>query len=166
MSSPPTFATLASHWQNFYLLTGTAAASLMALMFVAATFGSRIIRKDASGSARAFLDPTFTHFVHVFLNACLVEAPTMGPTTFGVLLLSMSAVRSVALFRVGRQMRAAHRVHHDVEMSDWLMGIVFPLLSFLLQASCGLAFLGGHSEAFNGLAIATLAILINGAFGA
>ena len=164
--SIPSFADAAGTWQNFYVLVGTAAATLIGLMFVAITFGASLVTRQTSESARAFLDPTFTHFVQVLLTACLVTIPTMGPTVLGVLLLAVGALRTAALFRVFRHMRAAHRTHHDIELSDWLTGIAIPLLCYLLLGATGVAFLTGYLAAFTVLAIATIASLLNGIYGA
>jgi hypothetical protein len=158
-------ATLQS-WQNFYLLVGTAAATLIGLMFVAVTFGSSLVTRETSAQARAFLDPTFAHFAQVLVSACLVTIPIMGPRLLGGLLLFISTLRTAALVRVFGHMRAAHRRHGDIELSDWLMGIALPFLCYLLLGATGAAFVTGQSAAFAGLAIATLLILLNGIFGA
>jgi hypothetical protein len=160
------FAAAAVPWQNFYILTGTAAATLVGLMFVAVTFGASLVTPESADSARAFLDPTFNHFVHVLLTACLMEIPTMTATLLGVLLLCLGALRASRLFWVYRRMMEAHRVHHDIELSDWLSGVVFPLFCYLLLAATGGGFLAGYAVAFNGLAIVSIAILLIGILGA
>jgi hypothetical protein len=166
MTPIPSFVGAAGAWQNFYLLVGTAAATLIGLMFVAITFGASFATQQTSESARAFVDPTFTHFVQVLVTACLMTIPTLGPTLLGVLLLMIGALRTATLFRVFRHMREAARIHHDIELSDWLTGVALPLLCYLLLGATGAAFLAGYRAAFNILAIGTIAILMNGVFGA
>jgi hypothetical protein len=166
MTPIPSFAAAAAGWQNFYVLVGTASATLIGLMFVAITFGASLVTAETSVSARAFLDPTFGHFVQVLLTACLITIPTIGPTVLGVLLLAIAALRTWALVKVFRHMRAAHRIHHDIELSDWLTGIAIPLLCYLLLGAAGAAFLDGYPAAHNALAIVTVVILLNGVFGA
>ena len=160
------FATEAATWQNFYLLCGTAAATLVGLMFVAVAFGATIVTPKTAASARAFLDPTVTHFVQVLVTACLMTIPLIVPTLVGVLLLVIGALRTVALRRVFTEMREANRVHHDIELSDWLTGIVVPLTCHAVLAASGVAFLAGYAAGFSGLAIATIATLLNGIYGA
>lgn len=160
------FTAAALSWQNFYLLVGTAAATLVGLMFVAVTFGSSLVTAETSPTARSFLDPTFTHFVQILLTACLVTIPSMGQALLGALLSVIAALRLVRLFRVYRHMRQAHQAHNDLELSDWLSGVVFPLLSYLLLGAAGLAFIEGYAVAFNLLAGVTIAILLIGVFGA
>jgi hypothetical protein len=160
------FSAAAATWQSFYLLVGTAAATLAGLMFLAITFGSELVTPDSTASVRSFLDPTFNHFVQVLLVACLMVIPTMTPTLAGVLLLVVAVLRASALVRVYRHMREAHRVHQDIELSDWLTGIVIPLTTYGLLATAAVGFLLGWAAAFDGLAIVTMALLLNGVFGA
>src|SRR5580692_9746483 len=94
------FTVAALTWQNFYLLVGTAAATLVGLMFVAVTFGSSLVTAETSPTARAFLDPTFTHFVQILFTACLVTIPSMGSRLFGSLLLLIGVLRIATTVRV------------------------------------------------------------------
>jgi len=160
------FSAAALSWQNFYLLVGEAAATLVGLMFVAVTFGSSLVTAETSPTARSFLDPTFTHFVQILLTACLLTIPSMGPSVLGAVLLLVAALRLATLVRVYRHMRQAHQKHNDLELSDWLSGVVFPLLCHLLLVAAGLAFVRGYAVAFTLLAVVTIAMLVIGVFGA
>jgi hypothetical protein len=166
MTPFPPFAAAAGPWQAFYLLVGTAAATLVGLMFVAVTFGSSLVTPQTSASARAFLDPTFTHFVHVLVTSCLIVIPTMGWTLLGALLLMVGALRTAALVGVYRHMREAQRVNQDIELSDWVTGVALPLLCYLALCAIGAAFVARVTAAFNALAIVTITILLTGVFGA
>jgi hypothetical protein len=160
------FGAAASTWQNFYLLTGTAAATLIGLMFVAVTFGAGLVGAQSAASARSFIDPPFYHFVNVLLTACLLVIPAMSARLLGVALLAISVFRTAILFRIHRHLKEAHRKFGDIELSDWLSGIVVPALCYLLLAASGVGFLRGYSAAFGGLAIAMLVTLVLGIFGA
>jgi hypothetical protein len=166
MSHFTSFTAAAITWQNFYLLVGTAAATLVGLMFVALTFGSSLVTEQTSPTARSFLDPTFNHFVLVLLTACLMMIPTMGPRLLGVLLLAIAALRIVGLSRVYRHMRLAQRTHNDIELSDWLTGMAFPLTCYGVLGSSGIAFVERLALAFDALAAVTLGLLLLGLFGA
>ena len=160
------FTAAALTWQNFYLLVGTAAATLVGLMFVALTFGSSLVTEQTSPTARSFLDPTFNHFVLVLLTACLVLIPTMGPALLGVLLLLIGLLRIAFLFRIYRHMRAAQQTSSDIELSDWITGVALPLLCYLSLGVTGIGFMACCAQAFNALAAVTLALLLLGVFGA
>jgi len=160
------FGAAAGAWQNFYLLAGTAAATLIGLMFVAVTFGASIVTSQTTSSARAFIDPPFTHFVHVLMTACLMVCPTMGATLLGGVLLAMTVLRTAALFLTFRRMREADRKFNDVELSDWLTGIALPLLLYLLLGASGAGFIASYAAAFSALGFVTVAILLLGVFDA
>jgi hypothetical protein len=166
MTPPSAFAVAAATWQNFYILVGTAAATLIGLMFVAVTFGAGLVSSQSTPSARAFIDPPFTHFVTVLVTACLMLSPTMGPTVLGGALLAVTAVRTAALFRIYRHMREAQTRYNDIELSDWLMGIVLPAACYLGLIATGAGFLAGRAVAFSGLAVVVVVILLLGVFGA
>jgi len=166
MTPIPSFAAAAAAWQNFYLLTGTAAATLIGLMFVAVSFGAGLIGKQSTDSARSFIEPPFYHFVYVLIIACLVLVPAMTAPALATLLVVMSVWRTAVLFRVFRHMQEAQRAYGDIERSDWLAGIVVPGLCYLLLAGSAVGFFAGYSASFSGLALATLAMLVLGIFAA
>src|SRR4051812_47482462 len=166
MSPIPAFAAVAATWQNFHLLVGTAAATLIGLMFVAVTFGAGLVREESTTSARAFLDPPFTHFVTVLFIACLSLVPSMGTTLLGVTLLVVATLRTVALVGVRRRMREAHERYNDVELSDWLLGVIVPAMCYAGLIATGAAFVANREAAFSGLAIVIVTVLLLGIFGA
>ncbi len=64
-------------WQNFYMMIGTAAATLTGLMFVATSLAAGIERDPSSLDAgiSAFNTPTVVHFGAVLLIAAILSAP-------------------------------------------------------------------------------------------
>jgi hypothetical protein len=162
MTEPDAFVATAQSWHDFYLLTGGAAATLTGLMFVAVTFGAGLVSKANTTTVRAFIDPPLSHFVHVILTAAVVIMPTMTTRVFGALLLAGVVLRLASLVWVYRQYRAAHRLHGDMELSDWAMGIVFPALAFVSLSAAAVGFLTGSHAWISVVAAATLGVLIIG----
>jgi steroid 5-alpha reductase family enzyme len=160
------FAATAATWQNFYMLVGTAAATLIGFMFVAVTFGAGLLTTEATASARAFIDPPFTHLVTVLCTACLMLVPTMNATLLGAALVVVTSLRLFALFGIKRRMREAHERYHDIELSDWLMGVVLPALCYAGLIATGAGFVAGRATAFSGLAVVIVLLLLLGVFGA
>jgi hypothetical protein len=149
-------------WQSFYVLAGTAAATLTGLMFVAVTFGSSLVTRETAQSTRAFLDPTYMHFVQVLLTGCLLTVPTLGPTVLGCALMIVGALRTVGLYSVFGRYREAQRKHGDIEMSDWLISIALPLLCHLVLMTAGAGFILRKAAALTGLAVVTMGLLFIG----
>jgi len=161
-----TFLALSQPWSSFFLLTSGAAATLTGLMFVAVTFGSSLARQQPTATTRAFLDPVFAHFVQVFLIGCAVVVPTMTGTALGTILIAMALSRAVRMISVFGHLRRAHAASGDLELSDWLLSVVAPVLAHLLLAATGVGFLLDEPAAFNGLAAVVVSLLFIGIVGA
>lgn len=124
-------------------------------MFVAITFGSAYVTVKNLDTARSFLDPTLMHFVQVLLTACLLVIPSMGPQLLGGVLVAFGVVRLLSLVRIYRHMKQAQADAGDIELSDWLSGIVVPFVAHLGLAGSGVAFLARQS-AFGAVAAVAL----------
>ena len=153
-------------WQNFYMLVGTAAATLTGLMFVAVTFGSSLVTKETAQTTRAFLDPTYMHFVQVLLTGCLLTVPTLRPWVLGCALIGVGGFRLAGLQWVFGRYREAQRKYGDVEWSDWVMSIALPLLCHASLLAIGAGFILHHAAAPSGLAAVTMVLLFVGIHGA
>jgi hypothetical protein len=166
MSHFASFSAAIGPWQNFYILVGTASATLIGLMFIAVTFGSSLVTPESVTTARAFFDPILAHFAQVLIVSCLMLMPTMDATVAGALLLVIFAVRLVGMVVVYRQMAAAQRRSNDIELSDWLTSIVIPGLAHLMLAASSVAFLTGYAVGFTALAVVAIVILANALYAA
>jgi hypothetical protein len=62
-------------WSNFYVIVGTAAATLTGLMFVAISFISRLPNGGSSTGVATFSTPSIVHFGSALLIAALFSAP-------------------------------------------------------------------------------------------
>jgi hypothetical protein len=78
-------AELLQHWHEFYLLVGTAAAALVALLFVAASIGAGILSKHAGGPTRTYMSPVAFHFTSALFVSAAALVPTHTRLTLGVL---------------------------------------------------------------------------------
>jgi hypothetical protein len=166
MSPLAPFPAALQGWQNFYILAGTAAATLTGLMFVAVTFGASLVTRETAQTTRAFLDPTYLHFVQVLLTACLLTIPTLAPWSLGCALIGVGACRLVRLHWVFRQYREAQRKYGDIEASDWVMSIALPLVCHLLLMATGVGFVLRLAPALDALALVTISLLFIGIHGA
>src|SRR5690349_10888345 len=68
---------LLSNWQNFYMIMGTAAATLTGLMFVATTLPAGLDTHESIANAgiATFNTPTVVQFCTVLLLAGMLSAP-------------------------------------------------------------------------------------------
>ena len=82
-------ADVAGSWHDLFVLVGTAAATLVGLLFVAASVGAGFFTHERHTALRAFLSPSVVHFTCV-LTACFVAvAPIRDWTVLGALILAV-----------------------------------------------------------------------------
>jgi hypothetical protein len=93
-------------WHEFYLLVGTAAATVLALLFVAVSLGAGYLTSQHQAPTRTFMSPVVIHFTSVFFVAAICLIPSHGPVFFSALIAAtavvgivVSAVTSVQVIR-------------------------------------------------------------------
>ena len=93
-------------WHEFYLLVGTAAATVLALLFVAVSLGAGYLTSQHQAPTRTFMSPVVIHFTSVFFVAAVCLIPSHGPVFFSALIaatallgITVSVVTSVQVIR-------------------------------------------------------------------
>jgi len=162
MNPDGAFQLAARSWQSFYMLTGTAAATLTGLMFLSVTFGARLVTKKTFAAAEAFTTPTALHFVIAFALSGLMLAPVLTGAALGWILLALGVYRLASLRWVFRVFGRIQEGANDIEGTDWLYHLILPLVACLLLLAAAAGFLLGAEPAFIALAAYVLMILILG----
>lgn len=118
-----------SSWQNFYLLVGTAAATLTGLMFIVTTLiagiDSHVATLDAAISA--FNTPNLVHFGAVLLMAGILSAPWETYSSISLLLGLLGVAKVVYLITVLQRMRRVP--DYQTPLRDWMWYGIMPLLA-------------------------------------
>jgi hypothetical protein len=153
-------------WSNFYFLCGSSAAALTGLMFIAVTFGSRLITVDKLPHVDMFLSPICYHFIQVFLLCAVAIAPTVGPKFLGVVIAFTALWRLGQLPRFYHLMKTASQESHDIERSDWLLGLYLPGAVYALLIAAGLSYWFETADAPNLFATSLICLLMIGVRGA
>jgi len=73
-------------WRDFYMLAGAASATLVGLMFVAASIGASVFDEKHSTPMRAFITPTVVHFASILFASLLLTAPGHNPLSLACFL--------------------------------------------------------------------------------
>jgi len=159
-------------WQNFYLLIGTASATLVGLMFIAISLGgTRRPTADEWSTIQlaysAFLSPTYIHFVYALVTAVVVFVPTLNETVFGVLLV-LAGLGSIGyILRQLPFVRERFRVG-SLDRSDLAWYSLMPCISYVLYLDAGIGLLraaaGAQSRghALDALATASVLLIVTG----
>ena len=121
---------LLTTWYNFYILIGTAAATLTGLMFVVATLITGVrIRTSSPGEAFAtFNTPNVVHFGIALLVSALLIAPWQALWQAG-LLLGLAGLGGVGYVLIVLRRVRRQRDYQPV-MEDWLFHTLLPLVSY------------------------------------
>jgi hypothetical protein len=152
-------AAILREWHDFYILIGTASATLVGLMFVAVSIGTAIFNENRRTAVAAFITPTVTHFAAV-LFACLVAMiPSHGWYTLGGLLGAGALAGALYSGRLAVQMIVRRRFKVDVE--DRLFYAFLPLVGhgLALAAAVVLVFTRAGAVGADLLAAAVLTLL-------
>jgi hypothetical protein len=151
---------LLHEWHDFYVLLGTASATLVGLMFVAASIGTAVFNEDHRGALQAFITPTVVHFAAV-LFACLVNTmPIHSWESLSALLAAGGLAGVVYGGRVLVQLIVRHRF--NVDLIDRMYYALIPTVSYLLAlAAAILGFLHIAASAYV-MAAALLVLLLAG----
>ena len=114
------FAAAIAGWHDFYLMIGTAAATLIGLLFVAVSFHIDAIVQEDGAHIRVFEWQTFTAFIRILVLALVFLIPLPTPDSIGRALIVVGAislfdtVQTVRLFERLRQLRQVGRVRYAV----------------------------------------------------
>ena len=147
-------------WQTFYVLIGSAAATLTGLMFVviALVAGTRLRR--SGDPIAAFNTPNVVHFCLALLVAAILCAPWQILWTAGLLLglcgLGGATYVGIVLRRVRRQ------TDYTPVLEDWLWHTVFPFVSYTALVVAAILLPGNPALALFVTGAATVLLLFIG----
>ena len=134
-----TLSELLHEWHDFYLLLGTASATLVGLMFVAATLGASVFSERHRTALQAFISPTVVNFAAVLFVCIGVMIPSQTWLSLGVMLAGGGVAGLVYAGRVWVQMFV--RRSFQVDMVDRMFYATVPVLGYLLVLASGILLL-------------------------
>ena len=150
-------------WQNFYVIIGTAAATLTGLLFVVIALVSGALGRVSSpwSGVRVFSTPNVRHFGAALLIAALLSAPwpVLWPAGLLVGLAGLGGV--IYVFIVLWEVR--HRLaNYQLVFSDWLWYTLLPLIAYTALLVAGIVLPIYPALALFVIAAATLLLVIMG----
>ncbi len=149
-------------WQTFYVLIGTAAATLTGLIFVVATLvaGGRVRASSPSEAFAAFNSPNVVHFGAALLVAAILSAPWQALWPAG-LLLGLAGLGGM-IYVVIVLRRARRQTDYQAVLEDWLWHTVLPLVSYTALLVAAIVLPGHPAPALFVIAAATVLLLFIG----
>jgi hypothetical protein len=125
-------------WHEFYSLAGTASATLVGLLFVAASVASGVFKSDRPAPLRVFMSASIVNFSSV-LAACLV---LLSPIESWQLLgMSIVACGMFGLTHSGLALRDSmrSRLLAKIDLEDRTWYLAMPITGYLLEAASGVS---------------------------
>ncbi|MFN2289863.1 MAG: hypothetical protein ACK2UC_01610 [Anaerolineae bacterium] len=129
------FSQIIAQWETFYLLAGTAAATLIGLLFVAISINIESFRGKAYGDLQLFATLTFNCFFYVLFIALIFLIPGLSALGLGIPLFLLG---TLGLANAVVQQRRARRVQRQRGGADIASRFSVPMLGLLILAIIGI----------------------------
>jgi predicted neutral ceramidase superfamily lipid hydrolase len=128
-------------WHEFYGLLGTAAAALVALLFVAASIGAGYLSAERASPTRTFTSPIIFHYTYVLFLSLIALIPADSDSAIAVIVGVSAALALVySSFILRRVMRS-----NTLDLDDRLGYGASPLAAYLAALAAAI-FMLAHSK--------------------
>ena len=148
-------------WHDFYALFGSASATLIGLLFVAASVGTGIYRAEKHFALRSFLSPSVVHLASILAGCLITMVPTSSWRLFGLLIAAIGAFGAVYSSMIIRNM-LQHGMLRIVDLEDRVWYAMLPPVGHTVTMVAGLLLLLGQPLGCAVLATAMGALMVIG----
>jgi hypothetical protein len=144
-------------WHDFYVLIGTAGATLLALLFVAVSLGAGFLTEERRLGTRTFMSPVVVHFTSVFFLSAVALFPWHQAEFFAVLIGITALIGATISTYITVQV-----VRTDLtnDMEDYLAYGLLPGLGYLALLAAAVSIYLEKDFGLNALAGALLLLAI------
>ena len=134
----PPLADALGPWHEFYALLGTASATMVGLLFVAASVGSGVFSGDRRAALRVFMSASVVNFGLLLAGCLVVLAPIRSWVVLG------AAILGCALFGLTHSCLAWRDSMRDgliklIDLEDRTWYLILPILGYACMAASGVA---------------------------
>ena len=148
-------------WHEFFSLVGTASATLIGLLFVAASVGARFYTKEKHPAIRTFLSPSVVHFTCVLAGCLFALAPIERWWVLGVLVAG-DGLFGLAYSRGVWRTMVKHGYSQTIDREDRAWYAVVPALGYAGMVGAGVLVVAGRGAGCGVLAGAMGVLLLAG----
>ena len=147
-------------WDTFFIMTGTAAATLTGLLFVVITLCVRLSTTRAAHGVHAFVTPTLVHFGGVLFQSLALVVPWPSAWPLGIILGLAGLTGLVYVIVVVRILRKLDFV--SLDLRDWVAYAGAPALANVSLITGAAGLIAGDSFAPYAIAGAITLLLFVG----
>ncbi len=149
-------------WDNFYLMLGSAAASLIGLLFVVVTLTQGFDRDRALKGVAIYMTPTATHFAVVLVLCAAAVAPNVPLWAMAAVVLGLAVLGFVNGVRSTAFIAKAAKSDDPPHWTDlWGYGVV-PLVLYVILFGVAASMMAHVAWADYFIAIVLVALLLMG----
>jgi hypothetical protein len=123
-------------WRSFYELLGTASATMIGLLFVAATVGSGSFSMQRRAPLRVFLSASVVHFSGVLAVCLIVMAPSSSQTFFGLLIIA-GGLFGLAYYAATWRDTVRDGMLKRIDLEDRIWYAFLPVAGYLSETASG-----------------------------
>lgn len=156
-------------WQTFYSLAGAASATLIGLLFIAASLHLDIFTDESDGELRSLAEDSLINFFHVLITALIFLVPHQTTLGVSVPLIGLGAlgIGRVILGEVQHARKGLVNLKHVPTIAPFLAwGVLLPLVYHLTTLYVAIAVLDGNLGALDWLVGVNIAIIITASMNA
>jgi hypothetical protein len=129
-------------WREFYLLVGTAGATLLALLFVAVSLGAGYLSDRQTVGTRTFMSPVVIHFTSVFFVSAIALVPSHRDTFFAFLVAATAVIGAAVSAIITVQVLRSNLTNY---VQDYFAYGLLPALGYLALLAAA-ALIAVHEE--------------------
>ena len=116
-------------WHDFYVLVGTAGATLLGLLFVAVSLGAGYLTEKHQLGMRTFMSPVVVHFTSVFFLSAVALFPSRQPKFLAALIGTTALIGAVISTYITIQVVRTDMTNY---IQDYLAYGLLPSVAYLV----------------------------------
>jgi hypothetical protein len=153
-------ASLLAEWDNFYVITGSAAAGLAGLTFVVIALSADSKRANMRG-LRAYVTPTIVHFGAVLALAAYLSMPHQNQLSLS---LAFGAGGLAGLLYVIKTAVGIRRIASDYVPvhEDWIWNVVLPAIVYAVLFAAAFLIWSRPEQCMYGVAAVSVLLMFIG----
>ena len=154
----PQLADVLAPWRDFFTLLGEASATMVALLFVAASVASGVFSTDRSAPMRVFLSASVVHFGSILAACLLMMAPFRNEAILGAMIF-IAGMFGLGYYAVTWRDMMRDGLIKRLDLEDRTWYTFLPAATYLMEVASGYLLISAYPSGVTALAI-TLGLLM------
>src|SRR5580698_9338061 len=145
------------HYRDFNMLVGTAAATLLGLLFVAVSLGAGYLTEESQSATRTFMSPVVVHFTSVFFLSAIALFPSHQAKSLAALIGATALIGAIISTYITIQVVRTDMTNY---IQDYLAYGLLPGVGYLVLLAAAVSIYLEKDFGLNAMAGALLLLVI------